>query len=701
MAIRYTRAELEHLRNSPLVAKPAGLPPTEEWMGPLPDPNQKKLLNRGKNDDPPAHDGSSRRPMFERHMSRGSGNVPEDIVLGPPKTAFASAAGVRNQHRTFDSPTRSSFGAQGDEAAKGDRLNFRDKYSRQAPRHDRDGENSQEAKSASQHHQQVTNDGEPWLGRHSKFSGHDEDEKGSRRNGYREQDNTLGSKTPRGFESHKRDGNETNEARRNGSGRGRNEPSWYRDEKDSDMSETKRDPQRAQQWRDRNRGGTLGIDIDSNRGTKPELDPEWMDEPDVYEKKQAHTQEDFERWKERMKAGNGPSQENAPPAGERTGHERMTSSISSPAGKAKVETPLVVDSSIDGFFGLWKDPGKNTASTDEGQLNRAEAPKTKAAKPSKFTGFFGAKAQPVEQDREVPSENPFAAPADSSSEDKEGFQRILQLLDQQQTNSAKDGAAREQILRRNLPSAPGAQIQGLQDPSTLQSLQSPRSKTGGPLPPNKDSEFLLNLMRQSRPQPNQTSPSDTRQNNVILPQLLPFQNLLVSNPPGFPDLPAREEPKPHDKLNPTTGPERKGLPLGLFDLPRPGPQDSQRMGKDGPEFASSFVSQHVPHRQGMMPPPGFQAPLRNPAQFPPGLMGGPPSATPDRGEPFGLRGNPSQGFPPPGFVNAPPPGFPPMPPPNRNQANRMYFGGHPRAPGDSFGEVSDFAVPPRQFRRQE
>lgn len=670
-------------------------------MGPPSDPNQKKVPNRGKTEEPSAHDGVSRRPIFERHMSRGSSNVPEDIVLGPPKTSFVSAAGARNQNRNFDSPSRPSFGAQVDEPTKGDRQNFRDRYSRQGARQDADADASQEPRSGNQQHRRTTNEGEPWSGRQSRFSGQDENERGLRRNGQREQERDRDSFTEarisRGFESHRRDINEANESRRNGQGRARNEPSWYRDDKDVEVSENKRDPARAREWREKPRSNARDPDVDGSRSTKPELDPEWMDEPDVQEKKQAHTQEDFERWKERMKASNGPAQENAPPLGDqRAGHERTISGISSPAGKAKVETPLVVDSSTDGFFGLWNDLGKNASSTDE--HTKTEATKAKAARSSKFTGFFGAKPMSTEQGSGAPAMNPFATPADSSSEDKEGFQRILKLLDQQQTNPSKDTAIREQVLRRNVPASPGAQMQLQQDASTLQGLFSPRTKNGGPIPPNKDSEFLLNLMRQSRPQ---ADTGDQRQTNTLPPELLPFQNLLVSNPPGLPNLTAREEPKHHDKLNPTPTHDRKGPPPGLFDAQRPGPQDSQRMGKEGPEFAPSYISQHGPPRQYMMPPPGFQAPLRNPNQFPPGLMGNHTSAGPDPGDPYGLRANPHQAFPPPGFMNRAPPGFPSMPPLNQNNASRMYFGGPARPPGEGFGEVGEFGVNPGQFRRQD
>ncbi|KAI4274092.1 MAG: hypothetical protein LQ337_004200 [Flavoplaca oasis] len=712
MSQRYTREELEHLRASPLVAKPASLPPTEEWMGPIPDPNQKKIPHRGKNEEPPASDGINRRPMFERHISRGSSNVPEDIVLGPPKTAFASAAGARNQARPFDAASRPSLGAQAEETARGDRQNFRDKFTRQGARVDMEAEG--ETRSGTQQHRRGTNDLESWSARQSKTLGHDDGERGPRRNGYRDQDkdNVNEPRTPRAFDTHRRDTNtnETNDTRRNGQGRGRNEPSWYRDEKDADVTDGRRDGNKTRDWRDKNKANAWEADNEWKKGSKPEVDPEWMDEPDLHEKKQGHTQEDFERWKERMKAGNGPSQENASTTSQqRPNHERVVSGLASPPAKAKIGTPLVVDPSIDGFFGLWNDPGKKESMAEDGAPHsKNEASKPKAAKSSKFTGFFGSKAAAAEQETAAPVMSSLAAPADSSSEDKEGFQRILKLLDQQQTNPAKDGAAREQYLR-NLPASPATRTQQQERGSAnLQDLLSPRSKNGGgPVPPNKDSEFLLNLMRQSRSQPNA---ADQRPSSSVAADLLPFNNLLISPqqntgpPPGLGNIMGRQDTQSHDKLNPNSTPDRKGLPPGLFD-PRPNPHESVRMGKEGLEYAPSFISQHAPlpqsQRQPMMPPPGFQAPLRNPTQFPPGLPSVLPSTGQDRGNPFAMR-NGLPGMPPPGFTNAPPPGFAPMPM-NQDNAARMYFGAPLRPqPGEGYGEVGgDFGLGGGHFRRQE
>ncbi|KAL8951699.1 MAG: hypothetical protein Q9222_002347 [Ikaeria aurantiellina] len=732
MAKRYSRAELEYLRNSPLVVKPTNLPPTEEWMGPLPDPNQKKAPTRGKTEETPAHDGSSKRPVFERHISRSSTYVPEDIILGPPKTAFASAAGARHPSRTFDSPNRPSFSAQADSTSRLERQMLRENHTQQVTKGDADVDGSRDTRSGVQQHKYPSNEQGARSGRQPKVSLQEEGERGSRRNQYREQDrdrdNEPESKAYRGFENYRRDGatNETQDTRHNGQGRGRPESSWYRaSEKDGEVFENSRDNARERDWRGKARGNGREADNDRGQSNKQEVEPEWMDEPDAPKKKQTHTQEDFERWKERMKAGNGPSQENNPPSrDQRPNHERHISGISSPHGKSKVETPLVVDSNSDGFFGLWNDPNKQVPSTDEGAAQtRAEAPRIKAAKSSKFTGFFGTKPAPVEQEPEPQPVNLFTAPADSSSEDKEGFQRILKLLDQQQSNPAKEGNAREQVFR-NVPNSPPAQATNEgRSSSNLPNLISPRPKNGGPLPPNKDSEFLLNLMRQSRS--GQANSNDGRPNSSIPPELLPFSNLIVSPqqtpgpPPGLPNIMARQDAQAHDKLNPTTAPDRKGPPPGLFDAQRPGLNDPQRLGKDISEFPPAFIHHNMTQRQGMMPPPGFPAPLRNPSQFPPGLMSNMPSvAGQDRGNFFGGRMGPGPGpgpvnvppppgMPTPGFnnnnnnINAPPLGFPPLM--NFNQEQRMFLagGGPPRSAMEAYNDEAAFVPVPGPFRRQD
>lgn len=98
MARRYEIDELLHLRSSPLVAKPPGLPPIEEWMyatrtprngrhlalsrihanqdlhRPQPDPTTQRKQSNTRDPTNPSETTTNRRPSFfeARHISRGS-----------------------------------------------------------------------------------------------------------------------------------------------------------------------------------------------------------------------------------------------------------------------------------------------------------------------------------------------------------------------------------------------------------------------------------------------------------------------------------------------------------------------------------------------------------------------------------------------------------------------------------------------------
>ena len=60
--------------------------------------------------------------------------VPSDIVLGPPKTAFASASSLKSPTRALDSPSRSAFGNFGSDTPRSDYFGQKGRYSG-----DRDG----------------------------------------------------------------------------------------------------------------------------------------------------------------------------------------------------------------------------------------------------------------------------------------------------------------------------------------------------------------------------------------------------------------------------------------------------------------------------------------------------------------------------------------------------------------------------------
>ena len=584
--------------------------------------------------------------------------VSEDIVLGPPKTAFASA-GARNVSRPFDSPNRANAAANDEESAKGERQSFRDKDSKDEPRNERDGDRIRDARPENLRLRR--DDNERWGGAKTPKTPFDDIERRYRRNGDRDQgrDRDLGrdaGRGGRGFDSFQRNGGQEGNGedlnqRRNGHGRGRNEPSWYRDDDrpEAESLENAKDTSRRD-WRDRDKGGGRGLDRDLKKGGKSEHEPEWMDEPSAEEKKQAHTQEDFQRWKEKMKAGNAPVQEPPPSPEPRPNHERTLSGKIAATGKARAETPLILDSASDGFFGLWGDAKKEGA-----HAGVEEQAKKLLGKPSKFTGFFAPKSNSKAAQEPAPASAPLPNTArDSSTEDKEGFQRILKLLDQQQSSSSRDITPFRDLPRSVPQSPPQPPLPNPTNP--LESFPT-QPQQDRPVPQSRDSEFLLKLMQQAQPhhsnQAHLEEPPSQLPRGPPPPSLFPFSNLMVPShygsqqpsstgpPPGFfSDLP-RDDFLQRDK--PTPRKPQPSLP-GCFDdfpsLHRP------------PGLDMFPPPQQQQQRQPpVQPPPGFPIHMRNPNAFPPGLM-------PERGAPFGGRG---QGMPPPGFfgMNAPP-GFPPM-----------------------------------------
>src|ERR1700722_8218495 len=143
-------------------------------------------------------------------------------------------------------------------------------------------------------------DGEGWTSVKSRKSLGQEDGDRGHRNGERDKDR------------YQKDGdvdNTESASRRIGIGRGRFDQSWNREESGAKDGEGTKTGARGQGWRDRERDRDRDRDREWNRGGRIEEDPEWMDSPTKTEKKQAHTQEDFQRWKERMKAGATPAEE--------------------------------------------------------------------------------------------------------------------------------------------------------------------------------------------------------------------------------------------------------------------------------------------------------------------------------------------------------------------------------------------------------
>lgn len=668
--------------------------------------------------------------------------------MGPPKTAFSSAAAARNGSKTRDSTQPPAYGPTDESFATNDNHSHKEKLTKDSHKTERDGERTRETRFGALHSRRGTKDDhESWSNsRQQKGLTHDDTERGYRKNGDRDQekakDVVRDSKHQRGFDNHRRDGdrdgNGENVMRRNGAGRGRFEPSWHQtdDRHERTMTEGEKDTARPRDWRDKDTDRARGVDREWHKTSNLERDPEWMDEPEPEDKAQTHTQEDFERWKERMKANKGPAQDlPSPPIDHRPSHERAISNISLHTGKSKAETPLIVDPSFDGFFGLWNEQNREDWRQGAEEHHTNNTAKPNVPKPSKFTGFFSPKfsGNPTDIETVVPPTSGTAK--DTSNEDKEGFQRILKLL----------GTPTQEIPARTTPRSPPLQPPRSREPNGLESLLGPQLPKDGPVPQNRDSEFLLKLMQQTqqtRPNLSQVNHIEHRLGAAQAPGLLPFSNLIVpprdmtqqappTGPPlGFVNESTREDVQARDKLNPNALIERKGLPPGFLESSTPGHvQRNSNVGisnhqglitglqrPPGLEQISSAYGQiPQPQRQGIVPPPGFPHSVRNHNQFPPGLMpniaasNNPNDRAPP---PYGVRHIGPAGMPPPGFMglNPQPLGF--IPPQFNHDGRtsppgRLWYGGGPQRQGhDSFNEAANFGMIgqgmlPGQYRRQE
>ena len=658
--------------------------------------NQRRSAHRGRNEEPFISDNAtSRRPPFEGKSRSTNGTVivvfplmfkieclqtndfavPEDIVLGPPKTAFASASGTRNGAKVFDSPHRSSLTSHDETQAKHDRHVVKDRHAKDGQK---DIEQSRESRMGSnQNRRSLKDEIDPWSNiRQQRSSGPDDGEHSSRRNGDRdnEKDGQKGrdSKASRGFENNRYKGDREvdtdNGIRRSGLGRGRNQPSWYRDDARMEGGLEDQEAIKPREVRDKEKRGAKGPVRDWTRGVKADLDPEWMETPGSEDVNRIHTQEDFEKWKERMKSNNASKSDTS--TEQQVVHDRTVSGSGTGAAKVKVDTPLVVDSSVDKFFGLWNQPRKVEAASEvsNGVQPVGTSVAAKVSKPSKFTGFFTAKPD-TEAPKEKPSLPIFSSALDSSNEDKEGFQRILSLLGQQQQSQNRQSETSRIQQQRDAQLSPPLSVPRRAENNDLYSLFGSRSPPANPAPQERDGEFFLKLMQQPqqhRPDAAQGNFAERRGGAEAMPGNLPLTNLMIS-PGEAPQQTPSTQPTPgffddaptRDKLNPGT--ERRIPPPGFFDpgLPRqPSASATQQPGfpagiqrPPGLEQIPPIYTQHnQPPRQNMVPPPGFQAPGRGQNAFPPGLVPG------ERLQ-FGIPTN-SRGIPPPGFMHPAPPGFP-------------------------------------------
>ena len=262
------------------------------------------------------------------------------------------------------------------------------------------------------------------------------------------EDRDTKERSQRGFDTFSRDKDgdhdQERDTRRNGTGRGRNE-SWFRADGDGHAATRDRNSNgdklvnRSRGWRDKERDDGVVERADRHdrgdrkwdreRDQRQEREPEWMDEP-ADERSQAHTQEEFQKWKEQMQGKDKPGGAKAP------SDERGDAGGFFAVEKPKVDPVLTIDTGPDKFFGMWATP-KDDSAADSGISAKEGLTKPSAVgKASRFTSFFTPQEEPTRTQFEPPPPAPSVSDglgamfqnAAPDSREKAAFAELLQKL---------------------------------------------------------------------------------------------------------------------------------------------------------------------------------------------------------------------------------------------------------------------------------
>ncbi|KIW33251.1 uncharacterized protein PV07_00118 [Cladophialophora immunda] len=385
MSGKYSVEDLLKLRASPLICKPPNLPPIEEWMGAQELSGRRPIARGVKEDQPAQSDPFQKRPTII-DTQRRTATDPDRIVLGPPRRSFASNARAvsKSQDLADDSGNTKDRSTLIDKSRNGEESESRHHERRYTQTNGRYG-NRQES-------EELETEGRRDYERRPKWGGRDRNDQDLET----EQDDT-----PRGF-------------RRETQSRARLSQSWFK--KDNGDAEDDKTPD----WR-RDRGRDR--DWDRERAAKVEAEPEWMDSTEPEEPFQARTQEDFQRWKERMKAGS------TAPA------DKVETAATSPPAEEKSVKRVVSaepDDSMDKFFARF-----------ESKTTEQKAGPAKSHGKTRFASLF---SPATEQNKQIEfpaqpsfSERPSSAQATASTAsatnaDQAGFARILEMLQTRSNN---------------------------------------------------------------------------------------------------------------------------------------------------------------------------------------------------------------------------------------------------------------------------
>lgn len=371
--------------------------------------------------------------------------VPDDIVLGPPKTAFASATSIRNLSRNAETGEIPASSSNDDNHNKNGKSSHRDRPLKEKDRGGRERWRNDETDEKA-----AKEDSEGWSivrQRKASIPADGEDSREHRWGGGRQQRVQQGH-SDSGHDRN-RDRDKDGHQRRGGMARGRNDYNQSKGNEGHEKDETDRTLGREKRDRDQS------SDWDWGRSGRIEREPEWMDSKDRDEKPLLHTAEDFQRWKERMKAASAATEE--PPKvedGNAGNHGEKVSEM--PKEEHKSNLPIIMETGVDQFFGLWGDPVSDHGRKPEPSMigpkiefGTFQAEKTEpsiiepkiefgtlqdeAVKPpvkgSRFKSFFAPREAPKQQvEVSAIGTSTTNTAKDTTSEDKEGFQRILQML---------------------------------------------------------------------------------------------------------------------------------------------------------------------------------------------------------------------------------------------------------------------------------
>jgi hypothetical protein len=553
-------------------------------------------------------------------------------------------------------------------------------------------------------------------------------------------------KTHRNFErfsGENKDGEESDPKPRNGLSRGKSEPWFKANEGNSDVLPVPRERfDRIKSWREREKdnsgdaleergGGRYERRWDRERNDRVERDPEWMDEP-AEEKAGGHTEEDFKKFMEAMKASRG----GGPPAEEKPAPvEAVESAIQ--AEKPVVQSAPALEPGPDKFFAAFSMPsaGIEGVPTPGDAKDPATArPKAPTGKASRFTSFFNASQEERGRQTEPPTPAvappPAAAPplqqqpplntngfgigSSADNADRAGFQALLLKLQRQKPQGTSAPPESQALFPEPPPPQPAPPVQemvqkrAMASPEAFQQYMPERRED----PRARPAQHSVQEILAPRPMQPPSQPPSARPEQQLLQDLVGQRQHQPSQGPARPDQSASRNNNNTEFLIQLMQrmPEGQRTEQRLAQMNQaqrqnqmPPPMPQPMMDREHPDM---FVRERGPAQRPMRSqlPPGYmdeppfhhlEPDSRPPPQQPTQILQrpGPPPGLDQMGPGPGPNWMPGVGQgPPPRQHMIPPPGLPGGP--NRNMPMPGMF--PPGFVPGGFGPPDSMVGPPPQ-----